>query len=84
MTYELHVMTMVDPVNGWFEEQQLYGCLNAYVCQWILDSVWLLCYPRPKETGFNNGSEFKAEFSDLYANMGLEYIQAKHGIHNQM
>ena len=64
-TYELHVMTMVDPVTGWFEQRQLYGPPNAYLCQQILDSIWLSRYPRPKEIGFDNGSEFKMEFQDL-------------------
>jgi len=40
-TYELHVMTMVDPVTGWFECCQLYGEPTAYRCQQILVSVWL-------------------------------------------
>ena len=34
-TYEIHVMTMVDPVTGWFEQQQLYGPPTAYRCQQI-------------------------------------------------
>ena len=28
-TYELHIMTMVDPVTGWFEQRQLYDEPNA-------------------------------------------------------
>ena len=63
---------MVDPVTGLFEQRQLYGPPNAYVCQQILDSVWLSRYPRPKEIGYDNGSEFKLEFKDLCANMGLK------------
>ena len=55
-------MTMVDPVTGWFEQHQLYGKRNAFTCQRILDSVRLSHYQRPKETGFDNGSEFKMEF----------------------
>ena len=46
-TYELHVMTMIDPTKGWFEQQQLYGTPTAYRCQAILDNVWLSRYPRP-------------------------------------
>ena len=72
LIYELHVMTMVDPVTGWFECTQLYGPPTAYRCQEILDNVWLSRYPRPKEIGFDNGSEFKAEFKDLCINMGLK------------
>jgi hypothetical protein len=29
--YEIHVMTMVDPVTGWLEQQQLYGSPTAYI-----------------------------------------------------
>ena len=61
-TYELHIMTMVDPVTGWFEQRQLYDEPNAYTCQQILDSVWISRYPHPKEIGFKNGFEFKMEF----------------------
>ena len=59
-TYELHVTTMVDPVTGWFEHQQ------------ILDSIWSSCYFCSKEIIYNNGSEFKMEFKDLCSNMGLK------------
>ena len=45
---------------------------TAYKCQEILDNVQLLRYPRPAEIGFDNGSEFKAEFSELCNNMGLK------------
>ena len=71
-TCKLHVMTMVDPVTGWFEQGQLYGPPNAFVCQQILDSVWSSRYPRPKKIGFNNGSEFMMEFQNLFSNMGLK------------
>ena len=76
-TYKVHVMTMVDLVTDWFEQQQLYGPPTAYRCQQILDSVWLSCYPRPKEIGFDNGTEFKAEFKELCANMGLKQRPSK-------
>ena len=42
------------------------------VTQQLLDSVWLAQYPRPKDIGFDGGSEFKAEFIDLCENMGLK------------
>ena len=63
---------MIDPTTGWFEQQQLYGKPTAYRCQAILDNVWLSRYPRPVEIGFNNGSEFKAEFRELCSNMGMK------------
>ena len=71
-TYQIYVMSMVDPVTGWPELAQLYGPPTAYKCQQVLDSVWLLRYPRPEEIGMDNGGEFKAEFSELCKNMGLK------------
>ena len=82
-TYELHIMTMVDPVTGWFEQRQLYDEPNAYTCQQILDSVWLSRYPHLKEIGFDNGSEFKMKFRDLCNNMGLNSVLAMLGIHSR-
>ena len=70
--YQIHVMTMVDPVTGWFEQAQLYGTPTAHRCQQIFDNTWLASYPRPREIGFDNGGEFKAEFKQLCANMGLK------------
>ena len=70
--YQLHVLTMVDPVTGWFECCQLYGTPTAYRVQQILDTVWLARYPRPREIGFDNGSEFKKEFLQLCGNMGMK------------
>ena len=65
-------MMIVDQVTGWFEQHKFYRDLNACTCQKILHSVQLSRYPRPKEIGFNIGSEFKTEFRDLCANMGLK------------
>ena len=69
--YDLHIVTMVDPVVGWFEACQLYGPPTAYRYQQILNTVWLSCYLRPKEIGNDNGSEFKGVFEELCKNMGL-------------
>ena len=71
-TYKIHVMTMVDPVTGWFELSQLKGKPDAFVCIKCFDSALLARYPRPREIGFNNGGEFMAEFSELCDNMGLK------------
>ena len=38
-SYDVHVMTMVDPVTGWFEACQLYGTPTLFRCQQILDTV---------------------------------------------
>ena len=64
----------VDPAAGWFEMAQLCEGERptAKRCQEILDTVWLARCPRPKEIGFDNGGEFKKEFSQLCKNMGLK------------
>ena len=49
----------------------MYGKPTAYCCQQIFDNVWLTYYPQPRENGFNNGGEFKAEFKELCDNMRL-------------
>ena len=70
--YKIHVLTMIDPVTGWFEIAALKDSPNAYEVQRLFDSYWLARYPRPREIGFDNGSEFKAEFKELCQNMGLQ------------
>lgn len=70
--YQLHVLTMVDPVTGWFKCCQLYGTPTAYQVQQIFDTVWLAQYPHPKEIEMDNGSEFKKEFIKLCDNIRLK------------
>ena len=59
---------MIDPVSNWFEIAWIINP-SSEECQRAFDSTWIARYPRPKEIGFNNGSEFKALFMDLYDNM---------------
>ena len=54
-TYKIHVMTMIDSMTGWFELAQLRDKPNAFVVMKRFDSLWLACYSRPREIGFNNG-----------------------------
>lgn len=70
MTYELQVMTMVNPVTGWFEQRWLHG--NPYTCQQIPDNICLSRCPLQKVNSFYNGLEFKAEFKGLCATMDLK------------
>jgi len=67
-------MMMVNPFTRSFECCQLYESHTAYPCQQNLDTVWLARYPRPKEIGSDNGSEFKGVFKELCANMGLKPV----------
>ena len=56
---------MVDPVTGWFEYAQLYEPPTAKICKELFESTWLSRYPRPKEIGIGNGSEFQKEINQL-------------------
>jgi hypothetical protein len=71
-TYQVHVMTMVNPVTGWFELAPLYAAPTAFRAQQLLGNIWLARYPRPRDIGFDNGGEFMAEFNDLCDNIGLK------------
>jgi len=70
--YKIHVMTMIDPVTSWCELAPLKNGPKATEAQRLFDSTWLARYPRPMEVGFDGGSEFKAEFLELCANMGIK------------
>ena len=66
MRYEFHIMTMVDPITGWFKQRQLYCPHNAYVCQQIQDSAWLSRYLYPKEISTNPLLSFKRHITGTY------------------
>ena len=70
--YKIYMMSIIDPVTGWFEMSQLKGKPNVFVCMKRFDSTWLACYSRPREIRFNKREEFMAEFSELCDNMGLK------------
>ena len=72
-TMKLRAMTMIDPASNWFEIAALPANQNtsADLCQKLFDDTWLSRYPRPKEVGFDNGSEFKAGFKELCENMDM-------------
>ena len=69
-TYDLRAMTMIDPASSWFEIAAIAEP-SAQEAQAVLDSYWLARYPRPKEIGFDNGSEFKSVFRELCLNYGM-------------
>ena len=69
--YNLHVVNMVAPVTGWFEACQLSGPPMACRYQQTPNTIGWSRYPRPKEIGNDNGSQFKGVFEELCKNMGL-------------
>ena len=42
---QLHLMTMIDPVSGWFEVAALQGPPSSEETQRLFDSYWLSRYP---------------------------------------
>jgi len=62
---------MVGPVTGWFEACQLSGSPTACRYQQTPNTIGWSRYPRPKEIGNDNGSQFKGVFEELCKNMGL-------------
>ena len=66
-------MTMIDPVTNWFEIAKI-NTKSSVEAQRIFDSMWLARYPRPKECGYDNGSEFKHLFKELCQNMGIHGV----------
>ena len=69
--YSLRAMTMIDPATSWFEIARITS-KSSNEAQRVFDTTWLARYPRPKEIGFDNGSEFKHLFKELCHNMGIK------------
>ena len=67
---KLLAITMIDPATGWFEVKDIPEP-TALACQNAFDDVWVARYPRPQYIGFDNGSEYKAEFKELCNNLGI-------------
>ena len=70
-TYELLLLTMIDPATGWFELKDLSN-QTAKACEKAFDDTWLSRYPRPQKIGFDNGKEYKATFAQMCKNMGIK------------
>jgi len=71
-TYKMHLMTMIDPVSGWFECAVIRRNPNSDKIQKIFDDTWLARYPRPSTIGCDGGSEFKLDFKELCENYGMK------------
>ena len=69
-THKLQAMTMIDPATSWFEIAPILEEPNSDATQRILDSMWLAWCPRPKEMGFDNGSESEWPFAELCQSFG--------------
>jgi transposase InsO family protein len=70
-THTLRALTMIDPATGWFEVTPIANKEAATVME-AFNNEWLSRYPRPQYIGFDNGSEFKAQFQETCDNYGIK------------
>ena len=62
---------MIDPATGWFETSPISD-KSAVTVMTAFNNQWLCRYPRPRYIGFDNGSEFKAQFLQTCTNYGVK------------
>ena len=53
-SYNIKSVTMIDPVTGWFEITQ-YNGKKAMTITNLLETMWLVLYPRPVKITFDRG-----------------------------
>ncbi len=70
-THTLRALTMIDPVTGWFKVISIPD-KNAHTVMEAFNNTWLTRYPRPQYIGYDNGSEFKAQFKQMCENYGMK------------
>jgi hypothetical protein len=72
-TIEFKVMTMIDPVTGWFEMMS-YDDATPETIMNILELAWLNRYPRPAIVIADRGGEFTGQFfrESLREEYGIE------------
>ena len=69
----LHCLTMIDPVTGWFEIEEIPG-KSADIVMDVLERTWLTRYPKPAEIIMDRGTEFMAEVrSSLQDDYGITH-----------
>jgi transposase InsO family protein len=70
-THTLRALTMIDPVTGWFKLTDIAD-KNASTVMEAFNNTWLTRYPLPQYIGYDNGSEFKAQFKQMCDNYGMK------------
>ena len=55
---------MIDPATGWFEMKEI-KTKSADVIANMVEQVWLMRYPWPKQVTLDRGTEFMAEFTKM-------------------
>ena len=84
----LTCMTIIDPVIGWFEvveiptfdldeatagNDEYIDKSSASVSQ-MFNNTWLCRYPHPLKVMFDNGSEFKRDFTPLLKEFDIKSV----------
>jgi hypothetical protein len=82
-THTLRALTMIDPVANWFEVTDIAD-KNASTVMEAFNNTWLTRYPQPQYIGYDNGSEFKAQFREMCDNYGMKENHQLVTIRNQM
>ena len=86
--FSLTYMAMIDPDTGWFEifELLMYdigefmGGNDEYIDKsstraiQLFNNTWLSRYPHPRKVIFDNGSDFKQDFTTLLNDFGIEPV----------
>jgi transposase InsO family protein len=70
-THTLRALTMINPVTNWFEVTDIID-KSADTVMESFNNTWLTRYPRPQYIGYDNGSEFKAQFKQMCDNYGMK------------
>jgi hypothetical protein len=73
LSFSLLVLTMIDPVTGWFEIVEATYESETFI-QDLFHNAWLVRYPWPQFIVFDNGwrAKFKREFKQMCDNYGIK------------
>ena len=58
---------MIDPATGWSEMAQIPNKPDAEIAD-ITEKTWFTRYPLPQRIGFDHGTKFMAEFTNMCQN----------------
>ena len=71
-THTLRALTMHDQSCDKLVRSDSYTRQKCRHCQEAFNNTWLTRYPQPQYIGYDNGSEFKAQFKQMCDNYGMK------------
>ena len=88
MDDSLTCMTMIDPATGWFDIVEIltfdldevtagndeYIDKSSDRVSQLFNNTWLCRYLRPRKVVFDNGSEFKQDFTPLLKDFDIKLV----------